>query len=73
MSRARGGVPQACHDVMCQGQLPPPRATIMPGELIDGYLGEDDLPAAPVRRFTWHELSALNRRSNAHVAYKGKV
>ena len=26
-----------------------------------------------VRKFTWKELSKLNRRHNAHVAYRGKV
>ena len=25
------------------------------------------------RKFTWKELSQLNRRENAHVAYRGKV
>lgn len=26
-----------------------------------------------VRKFTWMELSQLNRRENAHVAYRGRV
>ena len=26
-----------------------------------------------VKRFTWRELSALNKPENAHVAYDGKV
>ena len=26
-----------------------------------------------VRKFTWKELSQLNQRHNAHVAYRGKV
>ena len=26
-----------------------------------------------VRKFTWKELSLLNQRHNAHVAYRGKV
>ena len=25
------------------------------------------------RQFTWKELSKLNKRHNAHVAYRGKV
>ena len=29
--------------------------------------------AQPVRRFTWKELSKLNRPHNAHVAVRGKV
>lgn len=28
---------------------------------------------ANTRRFTWKELSQLNKKHNAHVAYKGKV
>ncbi|XP_019850089.1 PREDICTED: acyl-lipid (8-3)-desaturase-like [Amphimedon queenslandica] len=31
------------------------------------------VPGPPVRRFTWKELSQLNTRENAHVAYRGKV
>ena len=31
------------------------------------------LEERPVRQFTWKELSQLNRRENAHVAYRGKV
>ena len=27
----------------------------------------------PPRKFTWKELSQLNSRKNAHVAYRGKV
>ena len=27
----------------------------------------------PPRKFTWKELSQLNNRENAHVAYRGKV
>ena len=27
----------------------------------------------PVRRFTWKELSKLNKPENAHVAVRGKV
>ena len=46
----------------------------MPGEVSDAVLDDDHLSAVSVpRRFTWRELSALNCRSNAHVAYKGKV
>ena len=26
-----------------------------------------------IRKFTWKELSQLNQRHNAHVAYRGKV
>ena len=45
--------------------------------------GEGDLAAPsgsatearekPVKQFTWRELSKLNCRHNAHVAYRGKV
>ena len=31
------------------------------------------LEERPVRQFTWKELSQLNGRENAHVAYRGKV
>ena len=27
----------------------------------------------PAKKFTWQELSKLNSRHNAHVAYRGKV
>ena len=30
-------------------------------------------PLGTVKRFTWREMSALNKPENAHVAYKGKV
>ena len=41
---------------------------------------EDDIAIDPPaedkplqRQFTWKELSKLNRRHNAHVAYRGKA
>ena len=30
-------------------------------------------PEKSVKKFTWRELSRLNSRHNAHVAYRGKV
>ena len=43
-------------------------------------LSEDDIAIDPPaedkpvqRQFTWKELSKLNRRHNAHVAYRGKA
>ena len=53
-------------------------------KVIAAMPGEEDLAAAystdgagtqekPVRQFTWRELSKLNGRHNAHVAYRGKV
>ena len=47
------------------------RESAMPG---DGDERETKLlEKRPVRQFTWKELSQLNRRENAHVAYRGKV
>ena len=37
----------------------------------DGYKGSAG--QKPGRSFTWRELSKLNKRHNAHVAYRGKV
>ena len=34
---------------------------------------QSDPGVGPVRKFTWEELSKLNRRHNAHVAVRGKV
>ncbi len=48
----------------------------MPGGDGDGNV---DIPVPtermeqPVKKFTWKELSKLNSRDNAHVAYRGKV
>jgi hypothetical protein len=52
--------------------MPPPEdgaeATLAPGNGVTGGSG-----GKPVRRFTWKELSKLNRPENAHVAVRGKV
>lgn len=39
------------------------------GEERDKEIAQESI----VRRFTWKELSQLNTRENAHVAYRGKV
>ena len=46
----------------------------MPGELecVPGYADATSVGEQP-RRFTWRELSKLNRPHNAHVAVRGKV
>ena len=47
----------------------------MPGEgeeETDTTLSEEKKENS-VRTFTWRELSRLNSRHNAHVAYRGKV
>ena len=47
----------------------------MPGEedLAVPCSTDTDVREKPVRQFTWRELSKLNGRHNAHVAYRGKV
>ena len=42
------------------------------GEETDTTLSEEKKENS-VRTFTWRELSRLNSRYNAHVAYRGKV
>ena len=47
--------------------------------MIDSYSGEPSgagnmhTVSDSVKKFTWKELSKLNSRHNAHVAYRGKV
>lgn len=36
-------------------------------------MSEGSLVAKRVKKFTWKELSQLNKKWNAHVAYEGKV
>ena len=49
--------------------------TAMPGEgdLAAPSSSVTDAREKPVKQFTWRELSKLNCRHNAHVAYRGKV
>lgn len=44
----------------------------MPGDG-EGEEIEGNRVHTSVRKFTWQELSRLNKRHNAHVAYRGKV
>ena len=50
--------------LLLQGDMPDGGATIQP---------DSDDPPRPVKKFTWQDLSKLNRRDNAHVAVRGKV
>ena len=43
------------------------------GKMAAESVGPGNRGAAGARKFTWKELSKLNERHNAHVAYRGKV
>lgn len=55
--------------------MPPPDDEVVSGVTSTDGEGSvsDRTSSKPVRRFTWKELSHLNRPENAHVAVRGKV